>query len=96
MIKQLSRVLVDGPLTCQASCEFSWAHASFPQALHPVFIEAVRTNRLDDFRVPDREISYRDFRSTPSGFSDQTLSVWGNAFTRRQAMRKSGCRQRCR
>ena len=66
LIKQLSRVVVEGPLTCQASCGFSWAHASFPLALHPVFIEAVRSHRLDDFRVPDREIRLSRFPSMRS------------------------------
>lgn len=80
LIKQLSRVLVDGPLTCQASCEFSWAHASFPQALHPVFIEAVRTNRLDDFRVPDREIRLSRFSINALGFFGSDIVSLGERF----------------
>ncbi|PDQ19881.1 hypothetical protein CN311_17120 [Mesorhizobium sanjuanii] len=80
MIKYLSKVLVEGPLTCQASCEFSWAHASFPQALHPVFIEAVRTNRLGDFRVPDREIRLSRFSINAIGFFGSDIVELGDGF----------------
>jgi hypothetical protein len=80
LIKQLSRVVVDGPLTCQASCEFSWAHASFPKALHPVFIEAVRSNRLDDFRVPDREIRLSRFSINAIGFFGSDIVGLGEGF----------------
>ncbi|MBZ9676949.1 hypothetical protein [Mesorhizobium sp. ES1-1] len=80
LIKQLSRVRVDGPLTCQASCQFSWAHASFPQALHPVFVEAVRTGRLDDFRVPDRDIGLSRFSINALGFFGSDIVDLGDAF----------------
>ncbi|TPK05505.1 hypothetical protein FJ872_25985 [Mesorhizobium sp. B2-5-9] len=80
LIKQLSRVRVDGPLTCQASCEFSWAHATFPQALHPVFIEAVRSNRLQDFRVPDREIRLSRFSINAIGFFGSDIVGLGEHF----------------
>ncbi|WP_322419051.1 hypothetical protein [Mesorhizobium huakuii] len=80
LIKQLSKVLVDGPLTCQASCEFSWAYASFPQALHPVFIEAVRSNRLGDFRVPDREIRLSRFSINAIGFFGSDIVSLGERF----------------
>ncbi|WP_027057063.1 hypothetical protein [Mesorhizobium loti] len=80
LIKQLSRVVVDGPLTCQACCEFSWAYASFPQALHPFFIEAVRSNRLDDFRVPDREIRLSRFSINAIGFFGSDIVGLGEGF----------------
>jgi hypothetical protein len=80
LIKQLSGVLVDGPLTCQASCMFSWAHASFPQALHPVFIEAVRSNRLDNFRVPDREIRLSRFSINAIGIFGSDIVNLGEQF----------------
>ena len=88
---------MDGPLTCQASCEFSWAYASFPQALHPVFIEAVRSNRLDDFRVPDREIRLSRFSINAIGFFGSDIVSLGRALPAAvRPMRKSGCRRRCR
>ncbi|RWQ66503.1 hypothetical protein [Mesorhizobium sp.] len=80
LIKYLSRVLVDGPLTCQAACEFSWAHASFPMALHPVFIEAVKANRLGDFRVPDREIRLSRFSINAIGFFGSDIMELGDLF----------------
>ena len=80
LIKNLSRVLIEGPLTCQAMCPFSWAHASFPEALHPVFIEAVRTNRLGDFRVPDREVRLGRFSINAIGFFGSDVLDIGELF----------------
>ncbi|UCI17577.1 hypothetical protein FJ970_21000 [Mesorhizobium sp. B2-1-8] len=80
LIKNFSRVLIDGPLTCQAMCPYSWAHASFPMALHPVFIEAVRTNRLSDFRVPDREVRLGRFSINAIGFFGSEVLDIGEVF----------------
>ncbi|QPC93296.1 hypothetical protein [Mesorhizobium sp. INR15] len=80
LIKHLSRVVIDGPLTCQAGCEYSWAHPAFPQALHPVFIEAVQANRIDDFRVPDREIRLSRFSINAIGFFGSDIVSLGEAF----------------
>jgi hypothetical protein len=80
LLKQLSGVRIEGPLTSQASCEFSWAHASFPQTLHPVFVEAVRTGQLEAFRVPDREIRLSRFSINAIGFFGSDIVGLGDRF----------------
>ncbi|MCC6982017.1 MAG: hypothetical protein IT535_01990 [Bauldia sp.] len=68
LLKFFSRVLIDGPVTCQAMCPYSWAYPALPEALHPVFIEAVRNRRLDDFRVADHEVRLSRFSINAYGF----------------------------
>jgi len=80
MIKHLSRVLIEGPVTCQAMCPFSWAFPNFPEALHPVFIEAIKQGRLDDFRVPDREIRMSRFSINALGFFGAEKIALGDLF----------------
>lgn len=79
-IKYLSAVQIEGPLTCQAMCPFSWAHPTFPLAMHPVLIEAVRTGRLDDFRVPDREVRASRFSINAIGFFGSEIVELGDLF----------------
>lgn len=80
LIKHLSKVLIDGPVSCQAMCPHSWAHASFPEALHPVFIDAVKRNRLMDFRVPDREVRLSRFSINAIAFFGSEIVELGELF----------------
>jgi hypothetical protein len=80
LIKNLSRVLFEGPITCQAMCPFAWAHPEFPEALHPVFIEAIRAHRLDDFRCPDRELRLGRFSINALGFFGDEKMALGDLF----------------
>ena len=80
LIKHLSGVVIDGPVTCQAMCPFTWAHASFPAALHPVFIEAVRAGRLDEFKVPDRELRTGRFSINAIAFFGDEIAALGESF----------------
>jgi hypothetical protein len=80
LIKNLSRVVIDGPVSCQAMCPYAWAHADFPIALHPVFIEAVETGRLSDFHVPDREIRASRFSINAIGFFGAEKLALGDLF----------------
>ena len=41
LLKHLSNVSIEGPVSCQAMCPSSWAFVNFPAALHPVLITAV-------------------------------------------------------
>ena len=79
-MKQLARVRIDGPVSCQAMCPDAWAHADFPMALHPVYIEAVRTGRLSDFHVPDREIRTSRFSINAIGFFGAEKLALGDLF----------------
>ena len=80
LLKYFSRVDIKGPLTCQAMCPYSWAHASFPAALHPVFADAVRQGRMDDFRVPDRDVRLSRFSINALGFFGDDKAALGDAF----------------
>ena len=80
LLKFFSRVDIKGPLTCQAMCPFSWAHASFAAAVHPVFVDAVRRGRTDDFRVPDRDVRLSRFSINAFGFFGADKAALGEAF----------------
>jgi hypothetical protein len=80
MLQQFSRVAISGPISCQAMCPYSWAHSTFPEAIHPVFVDAVRSDRLDDFRVPDREIRLSRFSINALGFFGAERVALGDAF----------------
>jgi len=80
LLKHLSRMVISGPITCQAMCPFSWAYPNFPEALHPVFIEAARTGRLDDFRVPDRDVRMSRFSINALGFFGAEKVALGDQF----------------
>lgn len=82
MLKNLSNVVIKGPISCQAMCPYAWAHASFPKALHPVFIDAVRRGRLDDFRTPDREIRLSRFSINAIAFFGADILRLGELFFR--------------
>lgn len=80
IMKALARVRIQGPITCQAMCPFAWAHADFPIALHPVYIEAVRGGRLADFHVPDRELRASRFSINALGFFGADKLALGDLF----------------
>ena len=80
LLKHFSRVAISGPITCQAMCPFSWAYPNFPEALHPVFINAARQGRLDDFRVPDREMKLSRFSINALGFFGAEKVALGDLF----------------
>jgi hypothetical protein len=82
LLQQFSRIAIKGPITCQAMCPYSWGHASLPEALHPVFIDAVRLGRLDDFRVPDRELRLTRFSINAIGFFGAEKIALGDLFMR--------------
>jgi hypothetical protein len=80
LLQSLSNVIIEGHVTCQAMCPYSWAHAEFPMALHPVLIEAARTGRLGDFRVPDREIRLSRFSINAIAFFGSDKVALGDQF----------------
>jgi hypothetical protein len=80
LLQHFSRVVINGPITCQAMCPYAWAHASFPKAMHPVFIEAVRQGRLADFRVPDRDIRLSRFSINAIAFFGSDIARLGELF----------------
>lgn len=80
LIKQFAKLSFRGPITFQAMCPHAWAHASFPKALHPVFIEAVRCGRLDDFRVPDRDVRLARFSVNAIAFFGSDIARLGEGF----------------
>jgi hypothetical protein len=80
LLQHFSRIAISGPITCQAMCPFSWAYPSFPEALHPVFIDAARLGRLDDFRVPDREIRLSRYSINALGFFGAEKIALGDLF----------------
>ncbi|MEW9808459.1 hypothetical protein [Mesorhizobium marinum] len=80
LLKNLSKVIIDGPITCQAMCPYAWRYAAFPKALHPVFIDAVKRGRLDDFRVPDRDIRLSRFSINAIAFFGEDIRRLGELF----------------
>lgn len=80
LIQHLSKVTIDGPITCQAMCPQSWAYADFPMALHPVVIEAARSKRLDAFRVPDRDVRMGRFSINAIAFFGAEIIELGELF----------------
>ena len=80
LLKHLSNVVIEGPITAQAMCPYAWAHASFPKALHPVFIDAVRRKRLGDFRVPDRDVRMGRFSINAIAFFGSEIAGLGERF----------------
>jgi len=80
LLKHFSKVKIKGPITAQAMCPYAWAYANFPKALHPVFIDAVRRGRLDDFRVPDRELRMGRFSINAIAFFGSEIVELGDRF----------------
>jgi hypothetical protein len=80
LLQQFSRVVISGPITCQAMCPHAWAYPNLPEALHPVFIEAVRSGRLGDFRVPDRDVRLSRFSVNAIGFFGAEKIALGDTF----------------
>lgn len=80
LLKHLSKVKIKGPITAQAMCPYAWAYANFPKALHPVFIDAVRGGRLDDFRVPDRDLRMGRFSINAIAFFGAEIVELGDRF----------------
>jgi hypothetical protein len=80
LLQQFSRVVISGPISCQAMCPSSWAYPSLPEALHPVLIEAVRSGRLGDFRVPDRDVRLSRFSVNALGFFGAEKIALGDTF----------------
>lgn len=80
MLKHFSQVKITGPISCQAMCPCAWASPNLPMALHPVFIEAVRRGRLEDFRVPDRTLRLSRFSINALGFFGAERMALGERF----------------
>jgi hypothetical protein len=80
MLKYFATLRLEGPITAQAMCPYAWASANLPRVLHPVFIEAVRTGRLDDFRTPDREVRLARFSINAVGFFGSDKAALGESF----------------
>jgi hypothetical protein len=79
-LKYFSRVAIRGPVTSQAMCPFTWRHAEFPRAIHPVFVDAVRQGRLDLFRIPDADIRFSRFSINAVGFFGAEKIALGEDF----------------
>jgi len=80
LLKYLSQVVISGPVSAQAMCPWAWAYSGLPEALHPVFVDAVHTGRLDAFRVPDRDISLSRFSINAFGFFGADKIALGDEF----------------
>ncbi len=80
LIQNLSRVIIEGPVTCQAMCPYSWRYPNLAEVLHPVFIEAVEQDRLDAFRVPDRDVRLSRFSINALGFFGSEKLALGDLF----------------
>lgn len=80
LIQNLSKVRIEGTISMQAMDPFSWAHASFPIAMHPVLIEAAQRGRLGDFRVPDREVRLGRFSINAIAFFGDEIAALGDLF----------------
>jgi hypothetical protein len=80
LLKYFSRVAIRGPVSGQAMCPYTWRHPEFPIALHPVFMEAVRSNRLDLFRIPDTDHRLARFSINAVGFFGRDKQALGEQF----------------
>ena len=80
LIQSLSKVRIEGEITCQAMCPFRWAYPAFPEAMQPVLIDAAQRGRLDDFRVPDREVRLGRFSINAIGFFGAQVIALGDLF----------------
>lgn len=80
LIQHLSQVTIEGLISFQANCSSSWAKADFPIAMHPVLIEAVRSGRLEAFRVPDREVRLSRFSINAIAFFGAEILEIGELF----------------
>jgi hypothetical protein len=80
LLKYFSGVSIVGPITAQAMCPYSWGTANFPKAMHPVFIEAVRSGRIDAFRIPDQRIRLSRFSINAFGFFGADKVALGERF----------------
>ena len=69
-----------GPDHLPSHVSHSWAYPNLPEALHPVFIEAVRSGRLGDFRVPDRDVRLSRFSVNAIGFFGAEKIALGDTF----------------
>lgn len=80
LLQHFAEVHIEGPLTTQSMCHYSWFYSSFPEAMHPVLIEAVRRDRLDAFRVPDRESRMGRFSINALAFFGDEIVALGDRF----------------
>jgi hypothetical protein len=80
LLKHFAAVEIDGPVSAQAMDPWSWRHATFPKAMHPVFIEAARAGRLDCFRIPDQEVRLTRYSVNAIGFFGADVAELGEAF----------------
>jgi hypothetical protein len=68
LLKLRAALRFEGPVTPYASCKFAWRRPELALALHPVFIEAVRANRLADFKIADEAVRLCRFSINAIGF----------------------------
>jgi hypothetical protein len=80
LIQHFSGVNLSGPISCQAMCPYAWAYPDLAEALHPAFVDAVKTGRIDAFRVPDHEIKLSRFSINALGFFGADKVALGDEF----------------
>lgn len=80
LLQNFADVRIEGQITTQPMCLYSWFHSSFPEAMHPALIEAVRRGRLDAFRVPDREARLGRFSINALAFFGDEIVALGDRF----------------
>jgi hypothetical protein len=80
LLKHRSAFHFEGPVTPEATCRFVWRRPQAAIALHPLFIEAVKTGRRDVFKVPDETIRLARFSINAIGFFGSTKKALGDKF----------------
>lgn len=80
LLQHLAAVDIEGPVSAQAMDPWSWQHAAFAEAMHPVLIEAARSGRLDCFRIPDQEVRVSRYSVNAIGFFGADAVALGERF----------------
>jgi hypothetical protein len=68
LLKYHGRIHIGNGVSAQAGCSYGWRNPVFAKALHEVFVQAVTTDNLSAFQVPDFEINLGRFSINCIGF----------------------------
>ncbi|MBK9577325.1 MAG: glycosyltransferase family 2 protein [Fibrobacterota bacterium] len=80
LLKYHSKIGIEEPISCQASDDFSWKSPSFAIKLHEIFLKAMGEKRVDEFKVPDFEVSLSRFSINCLGYFGEDVRALGETF----------------
>lgn len=80
LLKYFSEMTVVADLTAQAGCEIGWRSSRFAEQLHAAFLQALTTDRVSLFCVPDQDVALARFSINCIGFFGSDVLAAGPDF----------------